>query len=188
MDIRKIQRPERSGLISCLIAYFLLCSVCEMPYFHQCHFLGGKPSLLCVIAPWECLCQPPKLRPRMVREEVNYVTLDDPFYKGPLEKRKRRDCVEDEGFDGRTDEVSLKLTPDDCIGQGVPWVQSVTCLDGKPKCLRFIFSRGKVLGGMPPANNSRFDLITLCRRWSDQTCDYQGRVALFVWGPIDFDK
>lgn len=81
LDVMKLQRPERSGVIAVFVAYSILWA---WGYALVPHDFSeeGKFSLLCWVAPWEC---PKAPEPRMTREEIEkyyHIVLLSPTGKG----------------------------------------------------------------------------------------------------------
>jgi hypothetical protein len=94
LDVRKMIRPERSGVIGCLFVYAILWGY---GYAIIPHLWGGGFSPLCYFAPWECPA--PKETAIEIEKHYNIHLLYSGM--GNLMDDKKHVCHLDIQYEGR---------------------------------------------------------------------------------------
>lgn len=93
VDVERFPRPERSGVISVIALYVLICAACDV---WNAPFMEGRPltvrALACWAMPWECLARR--------QQEVERVKPPDDYLVGLVyippsvdpKKKKHQPC------------------------------------------------------------------------------------------------
>jgi hypothetical protein len=74
IDLERLERPHRSGVLAVIIAYSLICGYYEIQPRYD-HKTPGKFSVACLLMPWDCPdhpdCEPPPPPPPAMKIVFN---------------------------------------------------------------------------------------------------------------------